>query len=231
MNYLINVLVIQLSIVLFILPFYLWYRLSYYKNKEISVSLNQHLEYFFSSKQANYLVFFWSFGEAVAWFVIPEFLLLLIVFMRIRNRVQLLMFDIYGTIAGVIVALLINLPNGKLLKLPYVQENMLQQVQAWYSSSGIFGLIHQPFSGVPFKVFNHLAIDYHLNIFLYITFAVIVRIGRYGIFYLIFQGVYSVLHKFVYKNYVRLFVIATLIFAVLLYKVYLSFGAGYVLKP
>ena len=45
----------------------------------------------------------------------------------------------------------------------------------------------------------------------------------------VFVGhIYPVFHRWVYKNYLPLFFIATFIFSVLLYKVYNSYGIGYV---
>lgn len=229
-DYVLNTLIIQLSILAFIAPFYGLYRYSHYKNNQVKVNLNTHLEYFLTSKHANYLVFFWALGEALVWFVIPEFLLLLMVFMRIRKRFELLTYDIYGTVVGIIIAVSLNISDASLLKMPYVKENMVLQVQSWFESLGVWGLLYQPFSGVPFKVFNHSMQDYGFPLIAYILIALIVRAGRYALFYFIFNGMYAKIHNSVRDNYVRLWVVATTIFAVLLYEVYTSFGSDYVIK-
>jgi O-antigen/teichoic acid export membrane protein len=104
LNIALNYLLVQFSIIGFMLPFYLSYRYRHRSQDEVKLDLNQHLERFFLSKQANYLVFFWAMGEALFWFVIPEFLLLLVVFMRIRRKKELLTYDIAGTLIGTIVA-------------------------------------------------------------------------------------------------------------------------------
>lgn len=54
----VNFWIVLVSILLFSLPFYLVYRYKHYKNNQPKVGFNQHLEYFFASKQANYLIFF-----------------------------------------------------------------------------------------------------------------------------------------------------------------------------
>lgn len=225
-KYLGNYLVVQLCIVLFILPFYFFYRRRHQAGK-LKIGFNQHLEYFFTSTQANWLVFFWAMGEALVWFVIPEFLLLLVIFMRLKWRIQLLLYDIYGTVAGTFVAFMFHLPERLIDRLPYVQPNMIEQVRHWYDEHGIFGLVFQPFSGVPYKVFTNLAVDYHFFILFFLVVAVLVRISRYYIFYAILSSIYPFFHKRVHRNYMPLFLIATFIFSVLLLKVYNSFGPGY----
>lgn len=222
----INYLVVQSSIILFMLPFYLQYRYRLTLKGELKIDFNRHLEYFFASKYANWLVFFWAMGEAVIWFVIPEFLLLLVVFMRIKRKRELLFYDIYGTTIGTLLAFIIHLPERQIVLLPYVHISMLEQVKHWFSQLGIFGLIYQPFSGVPYKVFTYIAPEYHFFLPAFLIFAVIVRISRYYIAYAILTTVYPVLHKYVFRNYVRLFIIATFIFSILLLKVYTSYGHG-----
>ena len=219
-----NYLLIQVSIVLFILPFYWLYRRKYLPDGEFKVNFNQHLEYFFSSKYANWLVFFWAMGEALVWFIIPEFLLVLLVFMRIRRKRELLYYDIYGTAAGTLAAFIIPIPASLLDKIPYVQPSMVSQAEYWFSKHGILALAYQPFSGVPYKVFTHLAPNYHFFIGTFLVFAVIVRISRYYIIYLLASGIYPFLHKYVYRNYARLFVVATFIFSLLLLRIYTSWG-------
>jgi len=219
-----NYLIVQICIILFIAPFYWLYRNKYVQDGEVRVNFNRHLEYFFTSKYANWLIFFWAMGEALIWFVIPEFLLILLIFMRIHRKRELLLYDIYGTAVGTLLAFAINIPEHLIDKLPYVQPSMVLQVRQWFDAHGIFGLLYQPFSGVPYKVFTSLAPHYHYFIITFLIFAIIVRISRYFIIYLFLTGIYPIFHKYVYRNYVRLFLIATFIFSVLLLRVYDSYG-------
>lgn len=222
-----NYLIIQTSIVLFVLPFYWLYRRKHVPDGEVKVSFNRHLEYFFDSKYANWLVFFWAMGEAVIWFIIPELLLVLLIFMRVKRKRELLFYDIYGTAAGTIVAFAMDLPERLISSLPYVQHGMVLQVRHWFDEHGILGLVYQPFSGVPYKVFTHLAHEYNFFILTFLIFAVVVRISRYYLIYLMLSSIYPMLHKYVYRNYTRLFLIATFIFSILLLKVYTAYGPGY----
>lgn len=221
----INYLWVQVAIILFIAPFFWFYKIRSMANKEDNFS--DTIENFFESRQANYLVFFWAFGEALVWFIIPEFLLLLLIFMRVKKKKELLIYDIYGTIAGTVVALAAHLPNSLLLKLPYIQQNMLLQVHHWYDRYGIFGLFFQPFSGVPYKVFANMAGDLKLFMPLFLFVAIIVRISRYIIFYAVFKSIYPALHNFVNRHYIKLFFVSTFIFSALLLRVYMNYGPSY----
>lgn len=223
----VNYIIIQTAILAFFAPFYLFYR---YRHKKLSLnkfSFNEHLENFFSSRQVNYLVFFWAASETIIWFVIPEFLLFLIIFLRVRKKIQLLTYDIAGTAAGTLLAIFIPITHSEIAKIPYVQENMIKQVIVWYQHLGIFGLIFQPFSGVPYKIFTLTVNEFHFSIFLFIIFGILVRISRYYFCYLIFSGIYPLLHRFVYRNYLPMFFIACFIFSLLLLKVYNLYGPSY----
>jgi hypothetical protein len=217
-----NFLFIFASILIFASPFYYFFKRQGHGSIRTH-GLSREIEEFFQSRQANYLVFFWAMGEALFWFVIPEFLLLLVIFMRIKRKRELLIYDIFGTIAGTVLAFTINLPAYLIEKLPYIQPAMVQQCAAWFDKHGIFALMFQPFSGVPYKVFAYLAPNYHILIIVFVIAAVTVRIARYYIFYALFSTIYPVLHKYVYRNYAYLFVVAVFIFSLLLVKVYASY--------
>lgn len=213
----------------FAAPFYWLYLRRHYREKKIKVGINRHLELFFSSKYATYLVYFWAVGEALIWFVIPEFLLLLLIFMRIKDKLKLLYADILGTVTGTLIAWVIHVQPEVITRMPYITDNMVAQTQLWYQNHGIFALIYQPFSGVPFKVFTHLASDYHLFVVGYLLFAVLVRISRYAVAYGVLTGMYNTLHTYIYRNYIKLFFIASFVFTLLLLKVVMVYGPGYVL--
>lgn len=192
-------------------------------------TISERLEKFFESKQANYLMFTWAALEAIIWFVIPEFLLLLMVFLRVRNKVQLLIYDILGTIVGTCIAFFIPFhSNSFITNIPYIQTAMIKQTEAWYTYLGVWGLFFQPFSGVPYKVFTLTAdrSDFFLPVFLVI--AVVARVSRYYFFYFMFTNIYPFVHRFVYKNYVPLFFIAGLLFTIALLRVYGLYDENYV---
>jgi membrane protein YqaA with SNARE-associated domain len=219
---LVNFMVVFVGIILFMAPFYLVFL--YRQRGHKMPPFNHSLEQFFSSQYANYLVFFWALGEATVWFVLPEFLIVLMIFMRVHRRVELLIYDIYGTIAGTLLAFSIYLNHSQIAHLPFIKPKMVHQVTVWYNHYGFFGLIFQPFSGVPYKVFTFTANDYHFFVPLFLLFAVLVRISRYYIMYAILQALYPVLHKYVYRNYVPLFVGAVFVFSLLLLRISSIYG-------
>lgn len=221
-----NFITVLAAICLFTLPFYAVYRWRHRRHNALAPwqSASHEMEQFLLSRQANWLVFAWAFGEALIWFVIPEFLLLLIIFMRIQRKRELLLYDIYGTAVGAAVAYCINLPVHLISRLPYIQPHMVTQTQAWFDQHGLLGLAYQPFSGVPYKVFTFLAPHYHFFILAFIAVALVVRMARYYLFYTIFRLSYPVVHKWVYRHYVRLALVAIFIFSALLLRVYYNYG-------
>lgn len=215
-----NVALVGGSILLFCAPFILYFFIRHRKKiLEVKPGFNQFMERFFESPSLNWLVFAWAVAEALIWFVIPEFLLFLVVFMKIRHRTNLLIYDILGTIVGTIVGLTIHVSRETMLQIPYVYEGMFTQVHDWFKDMGVWGLIHQPFSGVPYKVFLNIAPEYELNLLLFLILAIVLRVGRYAIFYVLFWLAYPALHKFVYKHYAILLVVAVIVFSLLLMKV------------
>lgn len=180
---------------------------------------NQFMELFFQSRSANLLVFFWAAGEATFWFIIPEFLLFLVIFMRVQRKRHLLYYDIAGTTVGTIVGLLFVWPKQALLSVPYIFEGMIDKVQTWYQDMGIWGLLNQPFSGVPYKVFIADAHNYALPLILFVVFAVLIRLFRYGLAYYILLAIYPAVRPLVRKHYSILFVLGIAVFTLMLMHV------------
>jgi hypothetical protein len=208
------------SVALFFLPFVAVFT---WRNRvairESRPHFNYFMERFFMSSESNALVFAWAAAEAVAWYVIPEFLLVLVVFMRVHRKIDLIKYDMLGTVAGTLLAWYWRLPQQTFLQLPYVRPRMLAQVGAWYSRHGILGLLYQPFSGVPYKVFIHQAAAAHFFFIWFILLAVAARMVRYVVAYEATKALYPLTHRFVQKHYAVLFVCAIAVFTFLLLHV------------
>lgn len=219
-SFLVNFLIIFTSIVLFFAPFVFvfWYR-NRVQIKEAGPHFNYFMERFFVSREFNAMVFLWAMLEALVWFVIPEFLLMLVIFMKVKKKFDLVLYDILGTIAGIVVGLLIIIDDAVFLKIPYMYQSMLDQVVVWYDQLGVLGLAYQPFSGVPFKAFLHEAQSYDFFWPAFILVAIIARMLRYLIIYQVTKFLYPAFHKFVRKHYAILFVAACFIFTALLMRV------------
>ena len=220
LNILTNIGLVGGSIALFCSPFVLYFYVHH--RSDIAKSkpgVNQFIERFFESSSLNWLVLFWALAEALVWFVIPEFLLFLIIFMKVRHKANLLLYDIIGTIVGTLIGVMFHLSISAMLHIPYVYSGMFTKVHLWFSGMGIWGLVNQPFSGVPYKVFLNVAPEFGFNIVLFILLAIVLRVGRYAIFYIIFWLAYPALHKFVYRHYIVLLVLAIIVFSLALTKV------------
>jgi hypothetical protein len=216
----INLIIVLVSITAFFLPFIgiFWYR----RRREITGKrphFNYFMEKFFRSRESDALVAVWAASEAIFWFVIPEFLLVLIMFMKVERKVQLVKYDIIGTVVGTAIALWLQLPEKVLLSIPYVYQGMIDHVHGWFNDFGILGIFFQPFSGVPYKVFNSLATDYGFFLPLFIVLAVCARMLRYLIVYELTKALYPFLHRFVRKHYGVLFLLAMVVFTILLLQV------------
>ena len=210
---------------LFFLPFVgiFWWRHREHI-AEAKPHFNYFMEQFFVSREANYLVLMWAMLEALIWFIIPEFLLVLVIFMRVNRKFVLVKYDILGTVIGTIVGLWWVMPQQLLLKVPYVYPHMLDQVHTWYRHLGVFGLIYQPFSGVPYKVFLEQADAFHFFWLWFVLLAIVARISRYVVAYELTKALYPAVHGFVRRHYAILFVFAAALFTGLLMRVSALYG-------
>lgn len=224
--YLQNFAFVYFWIVLFFVPFVGYFYFRHYRNAKKSNRFNQFTEDFFQSKASNWLVFCWAFGEALVWFVIPEFLLFLVIFMRINRKRELLVYDISGTALGTIVGLMIHIPTIALLKVPYIYPDMITQVRTWYEQMGIWALVNQPFSGVPYKVFISEVHNFAIPLVLFVVLAVVIRLFRYAATYYLLLAMYPVLHKLFRKHYAILFTVGIAVFTLMLMKVSMLYGGN-----
>ncbi|HET6925083.1 MAG TPA: hypothetical protein VFH39_04595 [Candidatus Saccharimonadales bacterium] len=215
-----NFLAVFGGMLLFFLPFC---GLFAYRHRRQILAVRPHFNYFmerfFGSPEFNALVFVWAAGEALVWYIIPEFLLFLVVFMKVHRKFDLVKYDLFGTIAGTLIGLVWHLPAQAFLRLPFIRPAMMTQVHDWYASAGVWGLAHQPFSGVPYKVFTHEAAGWHFYIPLFIGIAIVARMARYLVAYGATVAIYPLLHRFVRKHYAILFVVASVVFTLLLTRV------------
>lgn len=221
--WIINSIFVVLIIPVFAAPFWLSYRRA---SKPPQGELGEKIEDFFSSRQMDWLVFSWAAAEAVAWFIIPEFFLLLIIFMRLKQRINLLRWDFGGTIVGTVIAYYISsyLPIGTL---PYITSAMVAQVDLWYSELGVWAVAYQPFIGIPYKVFTHLAAEHHISLFFLVVIGTIVRMARYVIIYCILSALYPFLHRYAHRNYLGVYIASCCVFTFLLLKTVNLYGLAY----
>lgn len=219
-TYLLNFIFVFGAMVLFALPFVGAFFFKHREQiREKRPHFNQFMERFFGSSFANWLVFAWAFSEALFWFIIPEFLLLLLIFMRINRKRELLLYDLSGTAIGTVVGLMVAMPTRTLLGMPYIFPGMVTAVQGWYEHMGLWALFNQPFSGVPYKVFLSEFQFFEIPVLAFVLLAIIVRIGRYGVAYFLLKALYPLFHKPVRKHYAILLVAGIAVFTLMLMRV------------
>ncbi len=89
------------------------------------------------SRESNLLITAWAAAEAFIWFVLPEFLLFLIIFMKVRHKFDLLKYDVIGTVIGTIIGIIWHAPADFLVKLPFIHQGMIDQVHTWFHQWGV----------------------------------------------------------------------------------------------
>ena len=226
LTYLLNFIFVFGAMVLFSVPFvgafYYHHRVQILEKRP---HFNQFMERFFDSKFSNWLVFSWALSEALFWFIIPEFLLLLLIFMKINRKRELLVYDLSGTALGTVLGLMIALPTKTVLAMPYIFPGMITAVQGWYEHMGVWALFNQPFSGVPYKVFLSQFHYFEISVVGFFILAIAVRIGRYAIAYVLLKTLYPAFHRPVRKHYAILLVVGIAVFTLMLMRISYLYGS------
>jgi 1-acyl-sn-glycerol-3-phosphate acyltransferase len=132
------------------------------------------------SPTAPRLCFVWAFLEGFAWPLIPELILVPLVFVAPRRGPALVASTIAGSVCGGLLAYVLSLTAlGPILleRVWFVTNPMRDAAAAWLGESGALGLLHQPLSGVPYKTFGLQAGSY-MNPFEFLALSVLTQGGR-----------------------------------------------------
>ena len=145
---------------------------------------SETLHDFLTSKRGLYFVMVWSVAESLYWWVFPDYLMMLTgVYVR-RFHPKIFIYATIGTAIGGVGAYL----TGRLRPLtsaamiahvPFVTGKMRLFAEQKMEEQGVVGVIHHPTSGVPFKVFAHLAGQRHLNFAGFISLGISLRAARF----------------------------------------------------
>ncbi|MDO4773978.1 MAG: hypothetical protein Q4A37_02530 [Candidatus Saccharibacteria bacterium] len=218
-----HILFISSCIALFFAPFLLVF---YVKNRykiHKTVTFAEFMEAFFHAPEAKLLIIAWVFAESLFWFVAPEFLLVFMLFLPKKRGTKIILYDFIGILAGTVVGLLLPLSISFINHTPYVYPGMLTSVSEWYQSYGIFGLLFQPFSGIPYKVFIAEAVTIGLPFVSFIVVAVAIRMTRYAVFFFTFQFIRRFTHTFIGRHFFVYTIIVLVVFSISLLKVALIY--------
>jgi 1-acyl-sn-glycerol-3-phosphate acyltransferase len=153
---------------------------------------------FAESPAAPRLCFLWGFFEGFVWSIIPEFVLVPLVFVAPRRARVLVASTLAGSVCGGVLAYALSLTFAGpfLLERAWlVTDPMRDATASWLESSGALGLLHQPLSGVPYKVFG-LQAGPHMDPFSFVVVSAVVRGGRMAVAALVAAAVGWALGRF-----------------------------------
>jgi membrane protein YqaA with SNARE-associated domain len=152
-------------------------------------SFHQRIARFARSRTALWLVFCWSIAEALWWPIIPDFLVAPLALAAPSRWLVLAGVATAGSVLGGAVAFpLGSLGDWLAESAPLLTQRMHEQAAAWMNDSGVAGLLQQPLSGVPYKVFALRAAEAGLSLPGFIVMSVAVRGLRIGVVAAIFAG-------------------------------------------
>jgi membrane protein YqaA with SNARE-associated domain len=128
------------------------------------------------------LMFVWAVAEATVWPIMPDAALVPLALARPKSWWRLVAASALGTTLGGIVSYRVGQAwpdGGAVSALPLVRPPMVQAVSRWFTDEGARGVVRQPSSGVPYKVFARLAGSQGLALGPFLGWAVAARSGRF----------------------------------------------------
>lgn len=102
----------------------------------------------------------WGVAEALIWPIFPDFFVLAVVPAAPKRWWKLAVAASVGSVVGGAAGYLLARLTGSssmLDQVPLVTAGMATQAQAWLDADGWWGLLRQPLSGIPYKVFVYLS--------------------------------------------------------------------------
>ncbi|MFK4069299.1 1-acyl-sn-glycerol-3-phosphate acyltransferase [Streptomyces sp. NPDC029674] len=102
------------------------------------------------------LGFLWAGAEALSWPLMPELFLAVMCVAVPRRALKLSLVALAGSLAGGLLALQLA-ASGVQLPQPLTTERMRAEVRAELSAESAAAVRHQPWNGIPFKVYAHEA--------------------------------------------------------------------------
>lgn len=98
------------------------------------------------------LAFAWAFAEALSWPLMPELLLAAACVAMPRRALKVSLAALGGSLAGGLLALQLA-ASGAQLPAPLTTERMHAEVRHEIAAEGAAAVRHQPWNGIPFKVY------------------------------------------------------------------------------
>ena len=141
------------------------------------------------------IVFVWGFGEALMWPLIPDSALMALAFAVPLAVWRLWPATVAGSVAGGVSGVLLG-RMGFVWPLPLVTERMNDAASGWMLD-GAAGLVHQPFSGVPYKAFVAAGGSSDVDLIDFAIAVALIRGGRMLLFGLVGAAAGLILWRYV----------------------------------
>lgn len=112
-----------------------------------------------SSDRGLILALFWGVAEALFWPILPDFYVFAATPAEPRRWWRLALFATVGSVIGGAIGYWLAYPRRSSFPLEYmplITEGMIHQAGAWLAADGAIGVLKQPLSGIPYKVFVFL---------------------------------------------------------------------------
>lgn len=152
-------------------------------------SFHHRVSVFARSRAALWLVFIWSIAEAMWWPVIPDFLVAPLALAAPGRFLVLAAAATGGSVLGGVVAFhLGSVGDWFAANAPLLTPRMHEQAATWMEASGAGGLLQQPLSGIPYKVFGLQAGEAGLSFPAFIAMSLAARGLRIAVVAAIFAG-------------------------------------------
>ncbi len=185
--------------------------------REINHKLYGKLNILTSASGAIILLAIWAFFEASIWFVIPDFLLLILcVFSPKKYKIffiTCILFSIVGISAYFLfTSQYLDISSKMLRSTPFLNENMLDRVDSRYNQEGVIAAIWQTTTVTPVKVWTFKAVEHKFNFFSYLLFIAISRAIRMLLVCIIFSYLGRRLSNFLLRNTVQFLLLYLVVF-------------------
>lgn len=128
------------------------------------------------------LAFLWALAEATYWPIMPDAILVPLAVARPESWWRLVPAATAGSLLGGLVSFGLGrrVPDpAPVANLPLVRPAMVEAATRWLAAEGARGLRHQPFAGLPYKVFARRAGGLGVPLWPFVGWTVAARGGRF----------------------------------------------------
>ena len=108
------------------------------------------------------IISIWAFFEASIWFIIPDFIILILILVNPKYYKKFFLITFISSIIGIMIYYLFvhlksELAFELLIRIPFTNSLMIEKITDLYVNEGVMSILKQSFSGVPSKVWTFVA--------------------------------------------------------------------------